>query len=307
MRYSARFSGRDGELSVEREGLRLGSRFLDFADVKTLRPINHRVFISTLSDEEIEISMLGFSFDGFWEELTECFEKRSQEALFVEETPVMRCTDGEYQLPGEQGRGTVILLPDAISILPPDCHAVRIPLCFVKQLQLEGYLLHVSMLSGAEYTVGRMGYDTIPFAERAQQAMDRVKKQRARALEKVELCPPYTVRGLFRTEHPEQYWLAAFGKGCCAVELFTGENAATYLYRFSEPKEQFLLNLEEAMEAMGVHREIIFCEQEQIEANALYRMGVARSPAVGFLRARSAGRLIHTASHAQNLSEFLNA
>lgn len=305
MKYKGRFSDQDAELSIEKEGLRLGSRFLDYADVKAFRPINHRVFADTLDGESIEISMLGFAYDGFWEELISCFEKRSMEALFAEETPIMRCSDAEYQIPGERGRGVVILLPDAICILPPTCHAVRIPLCFTKDIRLDGYLLNIIMNSGVKYVVGRMGYDTVPFAERTQKARDSIIKKRKQALSRLSLQVPYTRSGLFRTEHPEQYWLAAFGSNCCAVELFTNENTATYLYRFSESQECFLRNLEEALEAVGTNREIIYCTKEQIEARPLYRMGVERSSAVAFLRSKSAGRIIHNASHDANLSDFL--
>ena len=305
MKYSGRAFGQDTELSVEREGLRLGKRFLDFADFKAIRPINHRVFVDTLSGETVEISMLGFSYDGFLEELVDCFSKRSMEALFAQESTVMRC-EGEYDIAGEKGRGVIVLLPDAICILPMTCSAVRIPLCFTRELSLDGYLLSITMLSGRRYTVGRMGYDTKPFAERAQAAADRTKKKRDAAIKKIQAEPPYTAKGLFRTEEPNLYWTAAFGKGCCAIELFTGDDAATYLYRFTEPKEQFLLAVNEAMEAMGVHREIIFMTPEQLEEKPLYRMSVNRSEAVRFLRSRSAGRLIHNATHEQRLREFLD-
>lgn len=305
MKYNGRVFGQDSILQIEKEGLRLGDRFLDFADVKALRPINHRIFVDTISSKEIEISMLGFSCDGFWEELTDCFGKRSMEALFVEEQPIMRCEDGEYQVPGERGRGVIILLPDAICILPPTKHAIRIPLCFTRQIRLDGYLLYITLLSGACYVVGRMGYDTIPFAERAQKAAIDTKNKRAQALAKLDLKPPFTHSGLFRTERPDQYWMAAFGEGCCAVELFTEEDTATYLYRFAESKEQFLLNLEEAMEAVGINREIIYFSQEQLNEKPLYRMAVERCAAVSFLRSKSSGRLIHNVSHEQRLSEFL--
>ena len=98
---------------------------------------------------------------------------------------------------------------------------------------------------------------------------------------------------------------AAFGAGVCALEFFTGEDAATYLYRFDEPKELFLERLREATEAMGVHREIIYLPEEKIAEKPLYRMAVARSAAVRFLRARSDGRLIHSAAHDRRLAEFL--
>ena len=306
MKYSGRAFGQDTELSIEREGLRLGKRFLDYADFKAIRPINHRVFIDTLGGEVVEVSMLGFSYDGFLEELTDCFTKRSMESLFAEETPIMRC-EGEYILPGETGRGIIVLLPDAVCILPMTDRAVRIPLCFVKEIRLDGYLLHFTMFSGATYTVGRMGYDTKPFAERAQAAADRTKKQRARAIAKLKPEPPFTRCGLFRTETPELYWTAAFSNGSCAVELFTDDDSATYLYRFTESESLFLARLEEAMEAMGVNREIIYLTDEQLQQKPLYRMSVARSGAVRFLRSRSAGRLIHNATHSQRLSEFLDS
>lgn len=306
MKYAGRAFGQDTELSIEKEGLRIGSSFLDYAAFVMIRPINHRVFIDTLSGDSVEISMLGFSYDGFLDELTKGFSDRSMEALFVEEQAIMRC-EGEYQLPGEQGRGEVILLPDAICILPMTARAIRIPLSFARELTLDGYLLRIEMLSGAHYTVGRMGYDTMPFAERAQKAMTLTQKKRREAIAKLSPAPPFSVCGLFRTGQPELYWTAAFGQGCCAIELFTGDDAATYLYRFAESQTQFLLNLEEAMEAMGVHREIIFIPDEKLADKPLYRMAVARSQAVRYLRSRSAGRLIHNAAHAQRLEDFLNS
>lgn len=306
MNYSGRAFGQDTGLSIEKEGLRIGGRFVDYADVCTVRPINHRVFIDTLGGESIEISMLGFSYDGFLDELCGCFCDRSMQALFTEEETIMRC-EGEYQLPEERGRGTIVLLTDAICVLPPTTRAIRIPLCFVREITLDGYILHITMRSGVRYAVARMGYDTIPFAERAQQAAERTKKQRAQAVAKLSPAAPYTVCGLFRTGQPELYWTAAFGRDCCAIELFTGDDAATYLYRFAEPQETFLRHLEEAMEAMGVNREIIFLPEEKLIEKPLYRMAVARSESVRYLRARSAGRLIHNGTHEQRLEEFLQS
>jgi len=304
MKYRGHALGADVELSVEREGLRLGRDFLDYADVAALRPVNHRVLIDTLMGETLEISMLGFSFDGFWEELTACFNDRSLEALFIEETQLMRC-EGEYVLPDETGRGVVALYPDAVCILPPGAGAVRVPLCFTERMELNGYQLTLALRSGGVFTVGKMGYDTKPFAERAEKQAALTKRQRAAALAAAPLREPFTVKGLFRTKQPDQGWNAAFGRGVCALEFLTDEDAATYLYRFSEPRETFLMKLEEATEAMGVHREIIYLPEEIIQEKPLYRMAAARSEAVRYLRARSDGRLIHSAGHAQRLAEFL--
>ena len=297
-------AGTGAELAVEKEGLRLGSRFLDYADVAKLCPLNHRVLVDTLAGESIEISMLGFSYDGFWEELTRCYGERSLEALFVAEEQLMLC-EGEYELPGETGRAAVALYPDSVCILPATCRALRVPLCYTKEIALTGYRIQITMVSGASYAVGKMGYDTKPFFERLSKAADATKKERAELLAAAPLTPPFTHKGLFRTKQTEQCWNAAFAENACALEFFADEDAATYLYRFSEPRELFLEKLREATEAMGVRREVICLPQEQLEQNPLYRMAAARSEAVRFLRARLDGRLIHNASHAQRLAEYL--
>ena len=64
--------------------------------------------------------------------------------------------------------------------------------------------------------------------------------------------------------------------------------------------------LEQALEAMGPHREIIFISDEALAEKPLYRMAAARCKAVRELRARFAGRLIHSANHAERLNEFLS-
>ncbi|MBR2590566.1 MAG: hypothetical protein IKE65_06545 [Clostridia bacterium] len=304
MKYQASIGAVDTEIRVEREGLYLGTRFLDYADVAALRPINHRVFIDTLGGECIEIAMLGFSYDGFWEELTRAFGARSLEALFVEETQMMFC-EGEYAMPGDSGRGNIALYADSVCILPNNCFAVRIPLCFTKDIDLTGYTITITMCSGTVYTISKMGYDTNPFAERLMNAAAAVKQARQKRLSELPLNEPFTHKGLFRTKQAEQYWNAALRENACALEFFTDEDTATYLYRFSETKELFELKLREATEAMGIHREIIYCAEEKIAENPLYRMAVARSEAVSFLRSKIVGRAIHNASHTQRLAEFL--
>ncbi len=304
MNYNAHALGGEAQLSVEREGLRIGSRFVDYAELKALSPLNHRVVLELLSGERIEITMLGFSYDGFWEELSGCYAARSLEALFVEGAPLMSC-EGEYQLSDDAGRGRVELYPDAVCILPPNCRALRIPLCFTEQILLDGYLIRLTLFDGTVYTVGRMGYDTKPFAERAIQCMERTKKERAALLGRVAPRADFPHPGLFRTTQTELSWRAAFAPGRCAVELDTGDAAATYLYRFDEPLPVFTGRLELAMEAMGPHREIIYMTDEQLAQKPLYRMSVARCPAVSYLRAHSAGRLIHTQNHGERLSAFL--
>jgi len=315
----------DVNISIEKDGLAYGKGRIDYADILSLKPVNHRVIISLLEGKQAVISMLGFSFDGFWEELLRCFGVRTAESLFIEEEKLMEC-DAEYQLPVlsnpmvasgilpyesirntdvEMGRGRVQLYTDSICILPETCHAIRVPLCFTSDISLDGYLLHIRMRGGEEYMVGRMGNDTHPFAERAIRQAKKVKEKREERLFHVGLTEPFTEKGLFRTADEDTYWLAAFGKNSCAVELFTAEKTATYLYIFMD-KRLFVYALEEAMEAVGTHRELIFLPEEELVQKPLYRMAVARSGAVRFLRRCSAGRIIHSATHDEKLREFLD-
>lgn len=304
MKYNGHVFGTDTEFSIDKEGLSMGEYFLDYSEVVMLKPVNHRVVITTISGKTIDISMLGYSYDGFWEELMECFGRRSLEALFVDEEQIMLC-EGEYTVLQESGRGKIALYPDAVCVLPQTHNAIRIPLCFTDRVWLDGYMIHIAMQTGEEYLIGKMGYDTKPFTERMEKAADTVKKLRAQALSKTIVNAPFVEKGLFRLKHPEQYWNAAFGIGVCAVELYTGEDAATYLYRFKEDKEVFLSQLERAMEAVGTHREIIYMTDEQLRENPLYLMSVHRTSAVRFLRDRSDGRLIHGKNHLERLNEYL--
>ena len=306
MTYRCSVNGQETALDVEREGLRFGGRFLDYADVAALTPMNHRVWIDTLQGRRTEVSMLGFSYDGFWEELSAAFAARNLAALFVEEPHVMS-SEGEFETPDDRGRGRIALYADAICILPDSEKVLRLPLCFASELTVSGYWMTVRMRSGSEISFGKMGYDSQPFFERAQKAMAQTKAERARLTAKLPSAPPFTRAGLFRTTQPELFWNAAYGAGCCAVELSAGEDAATYLYRFREPEAVFAARLEEAMEAMGPHREIIFLSDRQLAEKPLYRMAVRRCPAVRFLRERSAGRLIHNATHAARLTDFLQS
>lgn len=304
MKYSAQISGQDVTAVIDSSGITINGEFLDYADLRHISPNNHNITLEFLSGRKTVISMLGFSFDGFWEELQKSYENRCLESMFIEEQEVMRC-EGEYMLPSESGRGTLILYPDSICILPPSDNSVRLAFSQVKELSVAGYTLTVAMLSGRSYTIGKMGYNTKFFFERAGKLWKNNNSERDRIIQSLRIEPPYTVGGIFRTCHPEQYWTAAVTGRKCALELFTGDDSATYLYEFSEQKDIFIQNLNEALEAMSTNREIIYISDEALSANPLYRMAVARCDAVRFLRSKFTGRLVHSGNHHQKLCDFL--
>ena len=304
MKYEAFVFGDTRQIEITKEGLQIGQRKLDFADVQFIRPINHRVFIDMYGGESVEISMLGFSYDGFWEELMQRFSQRSLESLFANETPIMNC-EGEYCFSNYRGRGLIILLSDAVCVVPQNCHAVRIPLCFAKKIILEGYMLSITLDTDEKYSVGRMGYDTKHFAEQCIKNCEQTKLKREQLLSKYLVMAPYSEKGLFRTAQQDEYYLAAIKNGKCAVELFTHGDSATYLYRYAQQDDMFLRHLAMAMESVGSNREIIYITDEQLAENPLFRMSVARCESVRFLRSAYVGRLIHTANHSKSLMDFI--
>lgn len=300
--FSGAINGKNSKLTVTHEGLTYSGGYIDFSEIKALRPINHRVYIDK-ADETVEISMLGFAYDGFWEELSGAFANRSLEALFTEESPVMKC-EGEFSFKNESGRAMIMLFPDSVCILPQTENARRIPLCFTENIDIDGYIMHLTLDTGEEYSVGKMGYDTKPFFERTQSAAKKIRETRKEKLAALTQKPPFEKILLLRTQSTD-YLGTIVKNGRCAVELFTDEDTATYLYSFDESEDVFLKKLSHAMEAMGKKREIIFLPEEKITENPLYKMAVVRTPAVSFLRSRCTGRLVHSSRWEEKLLEFI--
>ena len=300
--YSGAVNGIDSNITVEREGLRHSGGFVDFSAIKALRPVSHKVYIERSNTTE-EIGMLGFSYDGFWEELLGAFGDRSLEALFTEENPIMKC-EGEFSFSGESGRALIMLFSDSVCILPQTENARRIPLCFTENIDIDGYIMHLTLDTGEEYSVGKMGYDTKPFFERTQSAAKKIRETRKEKLAALTQKPPFEKILLLRTQSTD-YLGTIVKNGRCAVELFTDEDTATYLYSFDESEDVFLKKLSHAMEAMGKKREIIFLPEEKITENPLYKMAVVRTPAVSFLRSRCTGRLVHSSRWEEKLLEFI--
>lgn len=290
MKYQIESGGTPLTISLDKTCIQLGPHTIDYVDVVKLRPVDHNVYIDTISGT-IEIAMLGHSFDGFWEELTGLYGNRSLEALYTKAPATMTC-GGEYQIGNESGYAIVMLFPDSVCILPPTMTARRIALAFAETVTIEGYTIHIAMDSGEKYSVGKMGYDTMPFFERLQNYRNDIIYSRQVKLDALSPSEPFQKCGLFRTDSDE-HWEAAFGNGICALELFSEENAATYIYKFSCNVDKFFRILTHSLEAMGINREIIFIDDEKLCENSLYRMAIERTPAVRELRSYFSERLIH--------------
>ena len=302
MKYQIESGGTPLTISLDKTCIQLGQQTIDYADVLKLRPINNKIYIDTINGT-VEIAMLGHSFDGFWEELTRLYGNRSLEALYTKDPVIMTC-EGEYQIGDEAGHAIVMLFPDSVCILPPTRTARRIALAFAETVTMEEYTIHIAMDSGEKYSVGKMGHNTMPFFERLQNCRDDTIRSRQIKLDALSPSDPFQTCGLFRNDSDE-HWEAAFGNGTCALELFSEENAATYIYIFSCHVDKFFRILTHSLEAMGINREIIFIDDEKLCENSLYRMAIERTPAVRELRSYFSERLIHNQNWESKLKNYL--
>lgn len=303
-----------------------GAFLLDYANIHRFCLNNYHFFLDTPSGK-LELSQMGHDTEGFYEQLWLAYNSRSRESLFVETVPLMEA-EGEYSYTEDGGnaKGTakLCLYPTCVCIMPPDCGARRSPLCFVDNLTLDNYTIHITLDTGERYDLIRLGRDTIPFFENlvkfrkeAQQHWQAahaslqadLENRLGEALERYRFLQDtcgkdQVISGLFSTDGSE-FWVAAVGNSTAAVELITGEKSATYIYRFTCDAETFEKRLRHAMEAMGLHREIIFIEEDALNANPLYAMAVERNAHLRFLRGCMAGRVIHTESWREKVLKSL--
>jgi len=306
----------DAAVTIEKEGLVINlpaekkSVFFDYADLYDFRLLNYHLFLDRV-DETWEISQLGYDTEEFFERLWEAYDARSREALFLSGAPLME-TEGDFHFEEEnaaaKGKAKIALYPDCVCILPHNACARRIPLCFTEEPAREGFRIFLKLDTGEKYEIARLGHDTDPFFENMTKRRQAVLQAWEKRL--AELRPqnafteifPDAVSGLFRPED-EGFWMAAVKDGRAAVEFFTDEKAATYLYSFDADVKTFTAILRHAMEATGTHRELIYLDEDKLNENPVYRMAVVRSRYVRFLRAHMAGRVIHTAAWGDRVRE----
>lgn len=316
----------DSQLAITCDGIEAvqGGRFrVSFADLMDMRLLNYRLCL-TLRGGEAQITQLGYQTEDFFEQLWLAFAAKSRDALFVADEPLMSCEgDYAYHEPEAQAHGIAKLEvhPECVCLYPHDVGARRIPLCFTETCEREGFSLTITLDTGEQYRIARLGRDTEGFFSRvdvcrksyraqwkeAHIALERNLESRlGNAAKRYSVLSRYASRvevGLFRTDD-EGFWIAALAPGRAAVELVTDEDTATYLYQFATSDDAFLLSIRHAMEAVKHNRRIIFLSNEEIGRVPLYRMSIDRSTHVQFLRSCNVGRVIHTKNWESRIAEF---
>ena len=114
-----------------------------------------------------------------------------------------------------------------------------------------------------------------------------------------DCIPDGTTEDAEKIAEPYMLWLIAPSQpgNACAVEFAgaEGESAATYVYRFACPWDEFRIKLSMALEAIAFKRDVIrFSDEELLKPeNAIYLMANDRNEALNFVRQSFAGRAIH--------------
>ena len=297
--------------------------FVPFMDLMDMRLINYRLHL-ILRDGEAIVSKLGYHTEEFFEKLWLDYAQSSLEALFVEDKAQIAC-EGDYGYQeGSLERASIAKLElhdDSLCILPHDVGSRRVPLVFSKPPIREGFSLSLALDTGECYRFSRLGKNTDPLFDRIMSlrakdvsAWKAAHERLARDIDArlgeaqgqyrsfAELGTS-VFQGLFSADD-ESFWFAAVSNGRAAVELVSEEQTATYLYRFSEGADTFVLSLRHAMEAVKRHRRLIFISDEDLQKEPLFVMAQDRSSYVRFLRSCNVGRIIHATNWETRLKEF---
>jgi len=179
-------------LSIDQAGLNINSLFqpgfIAFADIVAISRPDYRVIIVTDSDR-FTVSQLGSQRDGFYLALTEAFNAKVRQALFVAPPPSLRATgDFAYGEAGAevQGQATVELYDDCLALLPPDDRARRVPLVFANGLRVEPFGLTIGLDGGDWYRVGRLGRDADALAAGVKQQLVAHRQRSVEAVRQLD-------------------------------------------------------------------------------------------------------------------------
>jgi hypothetical protein len=309
-----------GKESIEFTSAKI-RRSLNYAELQDFRLINYHLKLITAL-EEYELSELGHNTEEFFENLWIAYMKRSQEALFMEGTPLYS-GEGDYDFTeqgiSQHGIAKVELFSDALCLCPHDNLARRIPLCFSQDPIDEGFGIRLPLDTGDSYHICRIGRDTQTVFEKMCTLRKSVLKQWENAhvglnkhieerlgdkwhnYKHIQGCGCRMIAGLYRLDG-DGIWFAGLKEGKAAVELVTQEQTATYFYRYDTDDNAFEYSIRHAMESVGLHREVIFAN---LSDKPLYRMTVERNYHLRFLREHNQARVIHNMSWDRNISEML--
>lgn len=157
------FSG-ECKINIEKDGISITSLFqqlpVHYGEISALEWRNYKVALKTAVGEII-ISRMGQEAQWLYEKLYAAYNDAVLKALYVSGEVLLETT-GEYTAGEEgishQGEAILRLYEDCLCILPPNDKARRLPLCFFAKAQREDYTYQITLATGEQYGLSRLGY-----------------------------------------------------------------------------------------------------------------------------------------------------
>lgn len=179
-------------LSLEKDGLTLTAAFdaihIPYADISGFEQKNYTVNVF-MEEGSFTVTHLGSLCDAFYNELYAAYNAKVRKALFITGKPLF-VTQGEYQYEesGVTARGTapIEVYDNCVLLLPPDCGARRIPLCFLSAVNKSDFELTLKLCTGERYSFIRLGHDTAPFADCIARCLHALRENAVMAVRELD-------------------------------------------------------------------------------------------------------------------------
>lgn len=185
---SALFSG-DCEITIEAEGILLDgllqTSFVPYYSITAISRESHVIQLDTRVSP-VKISRIGLEEEAFFLNLWAAFNRKVKSVFQPKGPPLMELKNPAYNYDEREGKAELHVFRDCILLLPPNLDARRIPFLFVSAFTAEKHLVALSLKTGEQYNISRLGYDFDPLILQISEALRNLRARNADLLEKLD-------------------------------------------------------------------------------------------------------------------------
>lgn len=156
------FSGQ-AKLTLRKDCLLISTKFdqltLPYGEITAFALVGYQVDIQTRNGVA-SISCMGQATQWFYDKLYAVYNDAVLEALLVDGRRDFETAGGyiaDENGKTRTGQAVIRLYEDCLCILPPDEHARRIPLCFLSNMENDGFSMILTLATGERYTLSKLG------------------------------------------------------------------------------------------------------------------------------------------------------
>lgn len=269
-----------------------GARRIPFCFLRDMKEENYSLRLAMDTGEWYTFKRIGGYIEGFVHQLTGCLQamqRKAQQAVqeicgglnSMEATALARL----------MREGVAAPIGELLAISPAYVKAVEAHIAQSRAAEPYAFFKKACDVQGVCVGLKR---SEKPVSAQEEEAQPPMPMQAEDAMEAQPPASPYTIFIVASKASPTD--------GVAAVELAVPgeESAATFFYRYQDDWAAFRRMLNRAMEAVSFRREVIWLGEDALSKpeNAHYRMAIARTEALRFLRGCFAGRAIHSSPEA---------